>query len=91
MTRDDMAVNLSKEVGLRRREARVVIDRIFEDMARCLARGESIALRGFGTFRTRKQKARLARNPRKPEIEVRVPERKVVHFKAARKLNQMVK
>ncbi len=91
MTRDDMAINLSKEVGLRRREARVIIDRIFEDMSGCLAKGESVTLRGFGTFRIKKQKARMARNPRKPKNEVYIPERKVVHFKAGRKLTEMVR
>ncbi|MBT9138579.1 MAG: DNA-binding protein HU [Syntrophomonadaceae bacterium] len=91
MTRDDMAVNLSKEVGLRRREARIIIDRIFEDISGCLGRGENVTLRGFGTFSVRRQKARLGRNPRKPEIEVHIPERKVVHFKAGRKLSEMVK
>jgi nucleoid DNA-binding protein len=91
MTRDDIAVNLSKKVGLRRREARVIIDRIFEDISECLKRGEDITFRGFGTFRLKRQKARLGRNPRKPEIEVHIPERKVVHFKAGRKLKEMVK
>jgi len=91
MTRDDMAVNLSKEVGLRRREARIIIDRIFEDISRCLGRGENVTLRGFGTFRLKRQKARLGRNPRKPEIKVHIPERKVVHFKSGRKLSEIVK
>ena len=91
MRRDDMAANVSKEVGLHRREARAIIDCIFENISECLSRGESVTLRGFGTFKVKKQKARLARNPRKPEIEVHIPERKVVHFKAGRKLIEMIR
>jgi integration host factor subunit beta len=56
---------------------------------RALANGEHIEIRGFGTFRTRKRKTRMARNPRTGDA-VKVPSRTVPVFKPSKHLQSKV-
>ena len=58
---------------------------ILKEIKRTLRRGERVELRGFGVFSTKKQKARLSRNPKTGE-KVNTPEKKTIHFKMAKEL-----
>ena len=55
-----------------------------------LASGGHIELRGFGVFEVVTQKRRIGRNPNKPEIEVEIPERKVVKFRPGNEMASRV-
>jgi integration host factor subunit beta len=48
---------------------------ILKEIKRTLRRGERVELRGFGVFSTKKQKARISRNPKTGE-KVHTPEKK---------------
>ena len=50
-----------------------------------LKRGERVEFRGFCTFSTHIQKARISRNPRTNE-KVNTPEKKTIHFKMSQEL-----
>ena len=50
---------------------------------------KNIEIRGFGTFKIRRRKTRMARNPRTGEA-VPVPDRKVPVFKVSKELKDMV-
>jgi len=54
-----------------------------------LANGDSIEIRGFGTFKVRKRKTRIARNPRTGD-SVEVPSRSVPVFKPSKHLRARV-
>jgi integration host factor subunit beta len=54
-----------------------------------LANGENIEVRGFGTFKVRKRKTRMARNPRTGD-SVEVPSRSVPVFKPSKHLRARV-
>jgi len=58
---------------------------ILIEIKRALKRGERVELRGFGIFSTKKQKARISRNPRSGE-KVHTPEKKTIHFKMSKDL-----
>ena len=58
---------------------------ILKEIKRTLRRGERVELRGFGVFSTKKQKARISRNPKTGE-KVHTPEKKTIHFKMAKDL-----
>jgi nucleoid DNA-binding protein len=58
-------------------------------VSRALANGHHIEIRGFGTFKVKDRKSRLARNPRTGEA-VPVPPRKVPVFKVSKELKDMV-
>ena len=58
---------------------------ILNEIKRALRRGDRVELRGFGVFSTKKQKARISRNPKTGE-KVNTPEKKTIHFKMSKDL-----
>jgi DNA-binding protein HU-beta/integration host factor subunit alpha len=50
-----------------------------------------VELRNFGVLEVQRRKARIGRNPNKPETEVVIPERAVVKFKSGKILKQLLK
>ncbi len=58
-------------------------------MKEALADQNNIEIRGFGTFKVRRRKARVARNPRTGE-RVEVPARSVPVFKPSKDLRERV-
>ena len=53
-----------------------------------LADGRNVELRNFGVFEVQKRKARVGRNPNRPETDVVIPTRAVVKFKAGKELKE---
>ena len=58
---------------------------ILEEIKNSLNKGERVELRGFGTWSTHTQKARVSRNPKTGE-KVNTPEKKTIHFKMSKEL-----
>ena len=56
-----------------------------EEIKYSLKKGERVELRGFGTWSTHTQKARISRNPKTGE-KVNTPEKKTIHFKIGKEL-----
>ena len=56
-----------------------------------LANDRNVELRNFGVFEIQVRKARIGRNPNNPTINVIIPERAVVRFKAGRILKEKLK
>ncbi len=75
--------------GLSRRECALVVDGFLNAVKQALARGETVQLRGFGTFKRQERKPRRARNPRTGE-RVEVPARSVPVFKPAEDFRRKV-
>ncbi len=87
MTKLDIITLLYEKVGLPKREARDVVEAVFDTIKDTLIAGEQIKLSGFGTFNVRKKGSRKGRNP-KTKQEVEIKPRKVVTFKASEALKK---
>ena len=61
------------------------IDIFFLEIKNSLKRGERVEFRGFGTWATHTQKARISRNPKTGE-KVHTPQKKTIYFKMAKEL-----
>ena len=59
-----------------------LVDAVFEEMALAFLRDEPVKLRGFGTFKTRKKRQRIGRNP-KTGVDAIITPRKVITFHAS--------
>ena len=57
----------------------------FEEINRALKFGKRVELRGFAVWSTRKQKERMARNPKTGE-NLQIPQKKYIHFKMSKEL-----
>ncbi len=87
MTKIDIIDLLYERMGLPKREAREVVDAVFDTIKNTLIAGEQVKIAGFGTFNIRKKGSRKGRNPRTKE-EVEIKPRKVLVFKASSELKK---
>ena len=62
---------------------------ILEEIKYSLNKGERVELRGFGTWSTHTQKARVSRNPKTGE-KVNTTEKKTIHFKMGKDLFERI-
>ncbi len=89
LTKAAMAESLFNELGLNKREARELVDLLFEDLRTSLASGEQVKLSGFGNFDLRDKNQRPGRNPKTGE-EIPITARRVVTFRPGQKLKARV-
>ena len=83
-------MRISKETGLTQSQVFGIVQKILDHIAETLAKGDTVELRNFGVFDVRIVKPRTGRNPLQPEIEVLIPERAVVKFKAGKEMRSEV-
>ena len=72
---------------LRPEEIEQVVAIFFDEIAKRLAEGGRVELRGFGAFSTRGRDARTGRNPRTGEA-VDVPSKRVPYFKPGKEMRE---
>lgn len=80
ITKADIVDEISKESGLTKLETKKVVDGVIDKVIENIADGNRIELRGFGVFKSKSRKPRMARNPKTGEI-VPLDERYVPVFK----------
>ena len=67
MKLDDLVKSVAAGHDMSAAKARLLIDRVFGDIVDAVARGEEVALPGFGKFSSKAKGARTGRNPRTGE------------------------
>lgn len=67
MNRQDLASAVADETGLSSQQAAAAINATLAAIAGSLAKGDPVALPGFGTFERRHRAARAGRNPQTGE------------------------
>jgi nucleoid DNA-binding protein len=67
-----------------------VVQMTFDAITQTLAKNDRVELRDFGVFEAVVRKARVGRNPNNPEIDVPIPRRAVVKFKAGKTMRESV-
>ena len=89
LTRADLARAVSEETGWTQRDARKLVDAVFEAIMSRLEAGETVKLTGFGSFNLRDKSERLGRNPKTREAAAISP-RRVVSFRASHVLKKRI-
>ncbi|MGY8778750.1 MAG: HU family DNA-binding protein [Longimicrobiales bacterium] len=91
MTKADLVEQVAEAIGpgITKKDCGLVVDGFLNAVKLALANGENIEVRGFGTFKVRKRKTRMARNPRTGD-SVEVPSRSVPVFKPSKHLRARV-
>ncbi|MDR1122595.1 MAG: integration host factor subunit beta [Endomicrobium sp.] len=82
MTKNDIAVALSKILSSKK-EADVVVNKVFEELANALKNSEKVVITGFGSFNVFEMKAKNGRNPKTGEKLIIAPMKKV-RFKTSK-------
>ncbi len=90
MTKSELIISLANSYPqLLTKDAELTVKTILDAMARALADGKRIEIRGFGSFALSVRPPRVGRNPRSGE-KVMVAEKRVPHFKPGKELRYRV-
>ena len=89
MTKSDIINIVAEGTGMTKVETAAVVDGFFATAAYALANGDRVDIRGFGSFKVVKRKARKMRNPQTKEI-MDVPEYNTPVFKVSKNLKEYV-
>jgi nucleoid DNA-binding protein len=89
MTKADIVDIISSTTGLTKVETEAVVKGFMQTVIDAMKRGETIELRGFGSFKVVKRAKRIARNP-KTNQEVIVPEQFVPVLKVSKDFKESV-
>ena len=91
LTKREIVLEIYEKTGFPQKEVVATVQMTLERIMQALAEGRNVELRTFGVFEVQKRKARIGRNPNKPEDVVTIPERAVVKFKSGKILKQLIK
>jgi DNA-binding protein HU-beta len=89
MTKADIIEQIAERTGFTIVDVRIIVEGFLQEVKNCLVEGNTLEIRGFGTFKVKNQKARKARNPKTNE-EVTVSARKKAVLKVSKELNGML-
>ncbi len=85
MTKAELVEMISVETGISKKDTGIIVNMILENIGQALVSSDKVELRGFGSFKVKQRRSRLARNPRTGE-SVGVPAKRVPYFKASNDL-----
>ena len=90
MNKSELIEALAQDISIPHREAAAITNTVIETMTEALAKGESIEIRGFGSFVIKKYESYEGRNP-KTGKKIKVKPKKLPFFKVGKDLREQVK
>jgi integration host factor subunit beta len=89
MNKSELIEELAGKIDLPVRDSASVTDTILNAMSKALAKGESIEIRGFGSFKVRNYSSYTGRNPKSGE-QIEVAPKKLPFFKVGKELRERI-
>jgi DNA-binding protein HU-beta len=89
VTKADIVDVIASATGLTKVETEAVVDGFITTVISAMKEGRNIEIRGFGSFKVKKRKGRVARNPR-TGAQVMVDEYFIPIFKVSKEMKQVV-
>lgn len=83
MTKQDLVNTVAEQTGFPSYQVKAIVERSLDVIRDEVKGGETVTIRGFGTFQIKQRKAKPARNISTGE-SVLVPAHKVVNFKPSK-------
>jgi DNA-binding protein HU-beta len=90
MTKADLIAKISEETGLERNEVSRAVESMMEFIKSSLTNGQTVYLRGFGSFVVRERKQKTGRNISK-NTTIIIPAHNIPSFKPAKVFVEQVK
>jgi len=89
MNKSELIEALAEKINMPIREAGSITNTLIDTMSEALARGESIEIRGFGSFVVKEYESYTGRNPKTGE-RIKVSPKKLPFFKVGKDLREQV-
>ncbi len=90
MVKRDLVTQIAKDTGHCQRDVTQIVQMFLDGVSDELVAGGTLEFRNFGIFEVVTRKARVGRNPRKADVEIKIPERKVIKFRAGKSLKDRI-
>ena len=91
LTKREIVLEIYNKTGFPQKQVVDTVQLTLDIIQKAWADGRNVELRNFGVLEVQVRKARIGRNPNKPEAEVVIPQRAVVKFKSGKILKQQLK
>ncbi|MEZ2441705.1 HU family DNA-binding protein [Chitinophaga sp. RCC_12] len=89
MNKADLLERISRDAGISKPQALIVVNSLIKSINSTLGKGEKVTLVGFGTFSISKRAARTGQNPQTGKI-IKIGAKKVAKFKAGKQLQSKI-
>ena len=89
MNKTELVAKVAEQAQVSKKDAAAAVKATFDTITAELAKGEKVALLGFGTFETRTRAARMGRNPA-TGASIKIKASKAAAFKAGKALKTAV-
>ena len=89
MNKTELIAKVAEAAGLTKKDATAAVGATFAAIEEALVKGDKVQLIGFGTFETRKQAARMGKNPQTGKA-VKIAACAKPAFKAGKALKEAV-
>ena len=89
MNKAELIDAVAVRLGHSKRDVTAIVDAFIDDTKRAVAKGEKVAISGFGVFEAQARKARLGRNPRTGET-VKIKATKLPKFRPGAEFKAVV-
>ena len=89
MNKAELIDSVAARLGHSKRDVTAIVDAFIDDTKRAVAKGEKVAISGFGVFEAQARKARLGRNPRTGET-VKIKATKLPKFRPGAEFKAVV-
>jgi integration host factor subunit beta len=89
MNKSELIEALAEKINIPIREAGSITNALIETMSEALAKGDSIEIRGFGSFVVKEYGSYTGRNPKTGE-KIKVSPKKLPFFKVGKDLREQV-
>ncbi len=89
MNKKELVENISQSGNMTRAAARRALDTVIANMTEAMKNGDKVTISGFGAFRVMDRVPQEGRNPQTGE-RITIPARRVIKFRPAVKLKELV-
>ena len=90
MNKEELVKEIAKKAKVSQKAAADVLSATIDTVQKTVAKGKKVTLVGFGTFESRKRKARTGRNPQ-TGAAIKIAAKTVPAFSAGKKFKDAVK
>ncbi len=90
MTKRDLVNRISEKTNMAQQHVQDVVQRTLDHISEAVGKGTTVELRNFGIFEVKVRKARVGRNPDRPETDVPIPSCTVVKFRPGKIMRDAV-
>jgi integration host factor subunit beta len=90
LTKREIVLEIYEKTGFPQKQIQDTVQMTLDIVMDALAAGRNVELRNFGVLEVQVRKARVGRNPNKPETDVPIPARAMVKFKAGKEMRAEV-